>query len=292
MPKQPGWDDILPLWMHGRPGSTLYVYRPVIRGLRNFVQDRPFSQMDTKSIQEYLDKTSAHQLPATRHRKLATIRSLFGFAHRLGAIDRDPSIPLQMPRVPDELAQKILTRDEMMRLIEAPLEPRDRALTILLYSTGVRASEAGGLKWNDCRPRTSKDGQITVLGKGNKKRTIRLTPDVWAELMKLKPDDAAPEDFVFQSQSGWRRPLTRVAITNIVREAAKKAGLEQKVSAHWLRHAHATHAMDAGAPLPLISATLGHASLSTTSRYLHVNPEKSSTQYVSVVTNKQTKRKF
>lgn len=290
--KQPGWDDILPLWTYGRPESTLYMYRPVISGLRNFVQDRPFTQIAQPQIRDYLETTSKDQLPATRARKLATIRSLFGFALKIGAIEKDPTLGLQTPRIPDELAAKILTRDEMLRLIDGAEDQRDRMLGILLYSTGVRASEACGLRWSDCRPRTGKDGNITVLGKGGKKRTIRLTPDVWAELMHLKPAAAGPDDFVFLSDSGWKRPLGRTAVTKRIRKMAIAAGLEQKVSAHWMRHAHATHAMDAGAPLPLISATLGHASLATTSRYLHVNPEKSSTQYVSLTTKKGTKQTF
>lgn len=290
--KVPGWNDIISLWSHGRPESTMYIYRPVIAGLRAFVKQRAFNEVQTQDIQEYLEKTSAKQLPATRHRKLATIRSLFRYAHRIGAIDRDPAVAIQMPRVPDELAAKILTREEMLRIIDAPISPRDRVLTILLYSTGLRASEASGLKWNDCRPRTGKDGQISVLGKGQKRRQIRLTPDVWIELKSLKPLNAAGEDFVFLSDVGWKRPLDRTSITKIVKQSARLAGLEQNVSAHWLRHAHATHAMEQGCPLPLISSTLGHSSLATTSRYLHVSPEKSSTQYVSVATNNTTKHKF
>ena len=281
MPKTPGWDDVIGLWSHGRPESTMYVYRPVIAHFRNFIQNRPMQQVDLKLLQDYMD-LFADQLPSTVKRKLSTVKSLFRFARRIGALERDPSEALQTPHVPDELAAKILPRKDILLLIDAAEAGRDRVLAMLLYTAGLRASEAAGLRWEDCRQRTSKDGQISVLGKGNKRRSIRLTPEVWRELMSIRPADAAAEDFVFLSDAGWKRPLNRTTISNIVRDAARKAGLEAKVSAHWMRHGHATHAMEAGAPLPLISSTLGHTSLATTSRYLHVNPEQSSTQYVSL----------
>ena len=290
---KPNWDDVLELWRYNRPSSTLSVYQPVITGLRNYVKQTPIQAVEPKQIQEYLDSVSKDHLPSTRKRKLCTVRSLFQYATKIGAIPRDPTLTLQTPRVPDDLAHRILARDVTLKLIDSADNQRDRVLSMLLYSAGLRASEAGGLRWSDCRPRSSKDGQITVLGKGQKKRTIRLTPDVWAELIRLKPDDASTEDFVFLSESGWKRPLGRTGIAMVITRLRKAAGLEEHVSPHWLRHCHATHALDAGAPLPLISATLGHSSLATTSRYLHVNPEKSSTQYISVQVGKTvTKRKF
>jgi integrase/recombinase XerD len=292
MPKQATWDDILSLWLHSKPQSTVYVYRPVIVKLRKFCKDIPLQHVDLQLLQDYMTQCSKKQLPSTVHRKVCTIRSMFGFAERIGAIEKNPAKALQPPKVPDELSAKILSKKDILRVIAGAAMGRDRVLVTLLYSAGLRASEASALHWGDCRQRTGKDGIISVLGKGNKRRSIRITPEVWKELMSIRPPDAATEDHVFLSDAGWKQPLTRVAITNIVRQAAKAAGLEQHVSAHWMRHGHATHAMDAGAPLALISSTLGHASLSTTSRYLHINPDKSSTQYVSLSTTRETKRRF
>jgi integrase/recombinase XerD len=292
MPKQATWDDIIGLWAHGRPESTMYVYRPVVAHLRNFAQNIQPQQVDLKLLQDYMDLCSKDQLPATVKRKVSTIKSLFTFAERIGAIEKNPAKALQMPKVPDELAHKILPRADVLKLIAGAAMGRDRVLVTLLYSAGLRASEASALTWGDCRQRTGKDGIISVLGKGRKRRSIRLTPEVWRELMSIRPQDAVFEDHVFQSESGWKRPLDRTSISHIVRAAAKAAGLEEKVSPHWLRHCHATHSLDAGAPLPLISTTLGHTSLNTTSRYLHVHPDQSSTQYVSLDTTRDTKRRF
>ena len=282
MPKTPGWDDVIELWKYNMPPSTLYVYQPVVKGLRNFIGQVPITEVTEAHVQQYLESTSASQLPSTRKRKLSTLKSLFKYAFKVGAIARDVATMINSPRVPDDLAERILPRALVLKLIDAADNKRDRVLLILLYSSGVRASEAGGLRWLDCRGRSKTDGQISVLGKGQKRRTIRLTADVWKELQNLRPENAAAEDFIFLSESGWKKPLTRTRIANIVRETAKRAGLEEHVSPHWLRHAHATHAMEAGAPLPLISATLGHTSLATTSRYLHISPDLSSSSYVSV----------
>lgn len=281
--KQPDWDDIIPLWSYGKPDSTLYVYRPVISGLRKFVNHIPFQQVTLQQLQECLDSNTKGQLPSTVKRKISTIRSLWGFARRVGAIDRDISEALQCPHVPDELASKILTRDEAIRIINTqPAATRDRVLLVILFSCGLRSSEASALKWDDCRRRSGNDGQISVLGKGNKRRSIRLTPDVWAELLSIKPPNVSGDRFVFESDAGFRKPLSRMRIANIVRASAQNAGLEAAVSPHWFRHTHATVAMDAGAPLNLISATLGHTSVATTSRYLHASPERSSTQYITL----------
>ena len=289
--KQPGWDDIIALWSHGRPEATMYIYRPVIAGFRNFVANIPPQQVTLQHTQQYLDQFK-DQLPATRKRKLCSLRSLFQFAYKVGAIERDPTMALLTPHIPDELANRILNRADTLKLVEAAEIQRDRVLCMLLYTAGLRASEACGLKWGDCRQRGRSDGQLSILGKGQKRRSIRLTPDIWKELLQLRMPGTSAEESVFQSEAGFKRPLSRMHVANIVRAIAKRAGLEQKVTPHWLRHCHATHAADEGCPLTLIQATLGHSNVATTSRYLHVNPQKSSTQYVSIATKEQTKRRF
>jgi len=294
MPKEATWEDIVALWLHNKPPSTVYIYKPVIAKLRQFAKNIPPQEIDLKILQGYLDHCSRKQKPATIKRKVCTIRSLFAYAKRIGAIEKNPADALEAPHIPDELANKILVKKDILRIIAAANEGRDKVLVTLLYSAGIRASEASNLKWGDCRLRPgNKDGIISVLGKGNKRRSIRLTPEVWRQLLAIRPEDSSREDHVFLSESGWKHPLGRTRVTDIVREAAKKAGLEQHVSAHWMRHGHATHAMEAGAPLALIASTLGHTELSTTARYLHVCPDKSSTSYVSLgPVTRETKPRF
>ncbi len=120
-------------------------------------------------------------------------------------------------------------------------------------------------------------GQITVLGKGGKTNTILLPAPVWRCLMSITRE-AGPDTAVFCSRKGAHLHPTQVR--RIVRKAAKRAGIEKSVSPHWMRHAHASHALDRGAPIHLVQATLAHSSVATTGRYLHARPTESSSTYL------------
>jgi integrase/recombinase XerD len=184
---------------------------------------------------------------------------------------------VKAPRIKDTLASRILDEAEVLRMLDAARPGRDSALLRLLYGSGVRVSEACGLSWADAQPRLDA-GTITTLGKGGKKRTILLSARAWAELVGLRgamPDDAP----VFASRPGRR--LDRSALLRIVKATAKRARIKRTVSPHSMRHAHASHALDRGAPIHVVQATLGHSSLATTSRYTHARPNDSSGRYVS-----------
>lgn len=165
----------------------------------------------------------------------------------------------------------------MAGLIAAATEGRDRVLLRLLYVSGVRAGELCGLKWRDAMPR-QEGGQITVFGKGGRTRTILLKPRDWQFLLSIK-GSAGADDPIFRSRNGGGH-LDTSQIRRVVYAAAGRAGMEKKVSPHWLRHAHASHALERQAPIHLVQATLGHASLSTTGRYLHARPTESSSFYL------------
>ncbi len=119
---------------------------------------------------------------------------------------------------------------------------------------------------------TSTGGQITVLGKRQKTRSIALHPTAWKALQSFRPADVSPDAYVFQSRQNDR--LSCVQVWRIVSSIAKEAGF--KASPHFMRHSHATHAMEKSTPLKVIQETLGHADLRTPSRYQHVRPETSS----------------
>ena len=108
---------------------------------------------------------------------------------------------------------------------------------------------------------------------------ILVLAPVWEELLGLR-GAAGPDDPVFRSRKGGH--LDRSQVLRIVQAAARRAGIDLAVSPHWLRHAHASHALDRGAPISLVQATLGHASVSTTSKYLHARPGDSSSRYLAV----------
>jgi integrase/recombinase XerD len=173
---------------------------------------------------------------------------------------------LRLPSVRNSLAERILPEADLHRLLSLEPEERNRVLLILIYASGVRRGEVAGLRWRDLQA-AGESGQITVFGKGGKTRSIQLPDSVWKQLRKLRGKSSA-DDVVFPSRKKGK-PLTESAIWRIVKQAAVRAGLELPVSPHWLRHAHASHALDRGAPIHLVQATLGHASITTTGRYLH-----------------------
>jgi integrase/recombinase XerD len=152
-------------------------------------------------------------------------------------------------------------------------QPGDRAAALRGWP-----EELCGLRWRDVQGRGDA-GQVTVYGKGGKARAVVLQPSVWTELVELRgnaPDDAP----VFYSRKGGH--LSPFHVGWIVKAEAKRAGLKKNISPHFLRHSHATHTLENGAPIHLVSATLGHASIATTGRYLHARPSQSSGRYLKL----------
>jgi integrase/recombinase XerD len=215
--------------------------------------------------------------PASQNRALTAVKSLLSFGQEIGYLPFNVGVAVKLRPNRDNLAQRILEESEVAKLIEAAPDGRDRVLLKLLYVSGVRVSELCGLKWCDAIARRE-GGQITVFGKRGKTRTILLKPKSWDQLLAIR-GKAGPVDAIFPSRKGGGH-LDTSQVRRIVYAAAKKAGLEQKVSPHWMRHAHASHALDRSAPIHLVQATLGHASVSTTGRYLHARPTESSSFYL------------
>jgi len=115
-----------------------------------------------------------------------------------------------------------------------------------------------------------------------------LDQATWGEVMSLKTKESGPDEFVFQSRQSWSskgkedRRMDESSVNRIVKAAAKRAGITGSVSPHWMRHAHATHALERGAPITLVQDTLGHKSMETTAKYTHVRPNASSSQFLGV----------
>jgi integrase/recombinase XerD len=152
-----------------------------------------------------------------------------------------------------------------------------------MYAAGLRVSEVCGLKWRDVQEREEGAGQINVYGKGGKTRVVLLSPETWVESFALKGScgDGGADDPVFASRKG-KGHLHPSQVKRIIQAAAERAGIDAPVSPHWLRHAHASHALDRGAPIHLVQATLGHASVATTGKYLHARLEDSSARYLGI----------
>jgi integrase/recombinase XerD len=268
-------ETLVELWLHGRSVHTKRAYRADASSFRAQVR-KPMNEVTLGDVQAFSDSLSVNLEPASRHRRLSAVKSLFGFAARIGYLRFDVARPLRLSALRDRLAERILSEVEIQRMLMMERHPRNHALLYMLYASGMRVSECCGLKWRDLQER-AEAGQVTIFGKGNKNNTILLPASVWSMVASIRgeaDDDAA----VFRSRKG--KHLHPTQVRRIVLTAAKRAGIEKAVSPHWLRHGHASHALDRGAPIHLVQTTLGHASISTTGRYLHARPTESSANYL------------
>jgi len=276
--QEPASDEqLIELWLHGRSVHTRRAYAADVGRLRART-GKPLAAIALADLQAFADSLDG-MAAASRYRTISAVKSLLAFGHRLGYLPFDVGGALRLPAVRGRLAERILPEAAVHRMLSLETDARNRAILTLLYASGVRVSELCGLCWRDLQE-AGDGGQITVFGKGGKTRAIRLPAAVWQHLARLRDGEADGERPVFRSRKR-AGPLTPVAVLRIVRQAARRAGINGPVSPHWLRHAHASHALDRGAPIHLVQATLGHASITTTGRYLHARPGDSSSRFLS-----------
>jgi integrase/recombinase XerD len=215
---------------------------------------------------------------ATIRRSVSAIRTYYGFLAGEGRVRNDPSDRLETPRrgrvLPDTL-----TVGEVEALLAAPgiddpLAWRDRALLDLAYGAGMRVSELCGLGVTDL---LLTDGLVRVFGKGAKERLVPLgrstigTVSIYLHQLRPTLDRGHGEGRVLLNARG--EPLSRVGAWGIVKRSAERAGLRKRVTPHTLRHSFATHLLEGGADLRAVQEMLGHADLSTTQIYTHVDRE-------------------
>jgi integrase/recombinase XerD len=268
---------LIDLWLHGRSPATQRGYRAEAQRFIAHVET-PLHRVTLAALQSYADALEAAGLqPATRRRMLAAVKSLFSFGHGLGYLPYDTAKPLRLPSLRDTLAERIIDESSLLRMIDLEPNPRNAAMIALMYGAALRVSEMVAVRWCDLQPRSNGQGQVTVLGKGAKTRTVLLSAGVFARIVALQ--NGGDDAFVFASRKGGGR-LNTSHVLRITKRAAWRAGIRRGVRNHDLRHSHATHSLERGAPISLVSQTLGHASISTTGRYLHARPDDSSGRYL------------
>lgn len=277
-------EQLISMWLHGRSPCTTDYYHRYAHQFLVFV-GKPLKEVRLIDIQEYdlhlIDRRLADNTRATI---LHALKSLFTFAQKLGYVQYNIGAPLKTPKAHDALNERILSEAEVIMMIHLETNIRNKVMMRLLYACGGRISETlCSLKWKDLVDREGQQGQITLFGKGSKTRTVLIPATVYAEVLALR-GQAGPNDLIFGlSRSQVHRIIKAAAIRANVRTFQNGKGkLDSKVSAHWFRHAHATHALERGAPISLVQATLGHSSIAMTGRYLHARPTESSAKYLSL----------
>jgi integrase/recombinase XerC len=267
---------------------TLRNYVSDLRQLRQFLLDQgsdldevgdevDVERVGPMSIRSFLGHLLSRNRRSSVGRKLSSTKGFFRFLERRGHISRDPTAGIATPKKEQQLPAH-LTVDDMFRLLEAPpgdtpAGKRDRAILEVIYSCGLRVSELVGLNWEDIDAGLE---LVRVRGKGDKERIVPIGRKALAavaaykeEIPKLCARTLYDERAVFLNRHGKR--LSSRSVARQVEHYVKVSGIMTKVSPHALRHSFATHLLNAGADLRAIQELLGHASLSTTQRYTHVN---------------------
>lgn len=262
----------------GASPHTVSAYRRDLLGFAGFLRRRRMGLVGAEA-----DQVGRWVLTLRRQglsarsiaRRLSAVRGLYRFLAREGAIERDPTLCLDSPRVPRRLP-RTLSLAEAAALVESPpldgaAGLRDRAILELLYATGMRASECLALRIEDLNLAA---GYAVCTGKGERQRLVPVGAEAlhWVKRYLLTSRPAlmrgGSHDILFVNRAG--RPLTRQGLWGIVRKATRLAGVRARVSPHTLRHSFASHLLERGADLRSIQAMLGHADISTTQIYTHL----------------------
>jgi integrase/recombinase XerD len=268
----------------GLRSATLEAYRDDLRLFGDHLARRgraaPGNVTTDDLVAFVLGERERGSSPTSVARRLVTVRLLLRFLAAEGDIPEDPGRLLDAPKVWKRLPG-VLRPEEVEALLAAPdvttpLGRRDRALLEVLYATGARASEAVGLRMGDVRLDL---GVVRCVGKGGKERLVplgrpaRTAIEAWLEDGRDRVLRGRESDHLFVNRLG--RPVRRETLWHIVKTQARRAGLDPAgVSPHMLRHSFATHLLEGGADIRYVQEMLGHASVSTTQIYTHVDARR------------------
>lgn len=270
---------LIDLWLTGKSPFTARNYRYDLGLFRVWMGERPVLSATLIDLFAFRSSLEGHQ-PGYLARVLSALRSFWNFSMKLGLVQFNPAAAVPKPKLPDTLADRFLTEEQVERIIakvNREENPRNYVILEVLYRTGVRVSELIRMRWSDFQ--VDPDGilRLSVVGKGGKVRRLEVSAKlqetlVWYQKQdREQPRDPA-DDRLFLVCTGV--PMRAQQVRQIVNSASHKAGLH--ASPHWFRHAHTTHAKRRGCPDEVLIASLGHADGRTLARYNHLMPKTSS----------------
>ena len=267
----------------GLAKNTLEAYGKDLTEFIQWAEDifkRPLFDIHEKDLRLYfLDRSEAGLSPRSITRKISTLKGFYRYLLKEGHIRENPTDLLETPRLSAPLPRD-LSLEEVDRLLAQPdpdslLGARDKAMLEILYATGLRVSELLALRTQDINLEV---GYLVAYGKGSKERLVPFGEIALEELSRyllaFRPRlcKAGKVPYVFLNRSGKR--LSRQGFWKLIHRYARQAGIASMVTPHVLRHAFATHLLERGADLRSVQLLLGHASISTTQIYTHLNRER------------------
>ncbi|SBV94187.1 Tyrosine recombinase XerD [uncultured delta proteobacterium] len=264
----------------GLSENTLTAYANDLSDFLSFLANRSFPLEDVTDQTLFLYIVDVRRLGLSGRslaRRLSALRGLFSFACREKVFTANPAEFLENPKFTRSLPE-VLTREEMAAVLNSPdigdrLGFRDRTMLEMLYACGLRASELVGLHALHFDPGTN---VLRVFGKGAKERLVPVHAEAVGFLSDYiahwRPLFSPKEPALFLNRSG--KGLSRVALWKIVQRHVQKAGILRPISPHTFRHSFATHLLEGGADLRSVQLLLGHADISATEIYTHVQAER------------------
>ncbi len=261
----------------GLSARTLTAYQRDLDLLLTFLEAEEIEQPDQVTqhhIRAFIAQRHRQGLGGkSLQRLLSAVRSLFRWMLREGLAEHNPAIPVRAPKSPRHLPAT-LDADSMGQLLnipcDTPLAIRDKAIMELFYSSGLRLSELASLRWEQL---DLASGMVTVTGKGNRTRMVpvgRMATEALLEWRKNRGVFASFEQpEVFVSQRG--NPIAVRTIQSRIRYWAKRQGIPQNIYPHLLRHSFASHMLESSGDLRAVQELLGHADISTTQIYTHLD---------------------
>lgn len=260
--------------------NTIESYIRDVEQFRNFVE-REYgilpAEVGSTHIEAYMsDVYDRGMAAASQARQLSGIRSFYTFLQIADVTESSPMEFVDAPKIGRKLPD-VLSVDEIDAMIgtidlSAEQGHRNKAMLETLYSCGLRVSELTSLRLGDL---FFDDGFVRVVGKGNKQRLVpvsgeaRKNIELWLGQRRLMSVDARSADIVFLNRRGHK--LSRVYVFNVIKEAARMAGITKQVSPHTFRHSFATHLLEGGAGIRQVQEMLGHESILTTEIYTHLD---------------------
>jgi integrase/recombinase XerD len=276
-----GFRDFLAL-ESGHSANTVEAYLRDLRRLGEFATSRGVrepNRLTRPLLRDFVYLLKDLGLSAASIRRgVSAIRTYYGFLVGEGKVTDDPSDRLESPRRGRVLPETLNVKEVEALLgaprVDLPLAWRDRALLELAYGAGLRVSELCALHLTDL---LLSENLVRVFGKGGKERLVPIgrsvigAVSVYLHTMRPELDQGKSRGRVLLNARG--QPLSRVGAWGVVKRSAERAGISKRVTPHTLRHSFATHLLEGGADLRAVQEMLGHADLSTTQIYTHVDRE-------------------
>lgn len=263
-------ERLLERWVAGLASRSEHTARSYRRAAQDFLTHVDDGDLGS-AVASYLGSLGGLSA-ASRAHHVSAVRSFLRFAKEQGALVRSAEDLLVRPRVAVTSYGRYLNIEEVRDLLAAAagLSARHLAAVAALALTGLRVSELTGARWRDLFRDPERRLGLRVVGKGGKERVVKVREDLFRLLAELHGSDEldARDDSPLLPDSRGTAYTTR-GVHKLVAQAAEASGVPKPVSPHWLRHTHATLAAAGGASAFTIQASLGHARLETSQRYVH-----------------------